>query len=79
MRFWEGFFIGYMVGVVLFALLAYSSLNDDLSSNTQLDICKNLSPNQTIVDAKISDGKLICITPTYDHTSNIIFQGSDKP
>jgi len=66
------FFCILFVGLGILAGWAIWGSND-LDKETLEDICKNLTGNET-VDAKISFGKLICETPSYDSTTNIIFR-----
>lgn len=60
--------VGFAVGAAAFSTPHGSFL---ISEGTANDICHQLT-NGTSINATAEDGKLICETPSYDHTLNII-------
>lgn len=68
-------FIGLVLGLSLGFLIS-NALADNLppSDETVNDICKNLSGGNSTQGYIDGNGKLICIVPSYDHTTNIIIK-----
>ena len=72
------FFLGMFAFLLIMALTG--EMKNNLNDNTLNTICQKLNNNNSI-DLKGSadrDGKLVCISPSYDNTQNIIFKDNSK-
>lgn len=74
----EGVLLGIALSALMFFIAILISPELTISKETGRDICKNLNPNSTIVDVYAEKHKLVCVTPSFDSTSNIIFRESGE-
>lgn len=85
----EGFVIGIMTGAMLMAIVFVavtgSSTTLKISQETADDVCRQLTGNESAVaedtyggDVEGNSGRLICITPSYDATQNIVFKQNNE-
>lgn len=62
------------IGIIIGSFIIVS---DSLDQETLDDICQQLLGNESLnVEAHSENGKLICTTPSFDNTQNIIFKGN---
>lgn len=76
-----GFGFGIIFGVLMIMIVIFfTNLLEpslDISQETANDICKNLT-NQSSSIGSVEEGKLICETPSYDSTQNIIIKSNGE-
>jgi len=76
------FIMGLMIG--FFFTCMFASINGiDISQETGDDICRQLTGNESAIAEdraliEIDGGKLICVTPSYDSTQNIIIERNNE-
>jgi hypothetical protein len=68
--------MGVMIGIVIGESLVSGDIY--LSQETADDICINLTNNTAATGQGDSTGKLICETPSFDSTQNIIIKPNNQ-
>jgi uncharacterized membrane protein YagU involved in acid resistance len=74
----KGFSLGLAIGLIIFLFICGIFFPIMLSQNTGNEICYNLSNSKGSEALSTIDGKLICNTPTFDSTSNIIIKPNSE-
>ena len=79
-----GLFWGLVLGIIIVAatfMIFYGIDPKVLSQQTLDDVCHNLTNNSASSGDVNPEGKLICTSPSYDHTQNIIMKkaGEQSP
>ena len=70
-------FIGFFLGVTIFALIMAIIDPIMLKQETIDDICKELTGTESAVAEEVHR-KLVCLIPSFDETQNIIIKTNDK-
>ncbi len=80
-----GLMAGAVVAAVIFIIIVGSSTTFKISQETADDICRQLTGNESAVGEdtyndgiRRNSGKLICVTPSYDATQNIVFKQNNE-
>ncbi len=78
-----GVVIGLFLAAIIFIIVEDASSQVKIDMETANDICKQLTGNESSVakdswkdDVVGNEGKLICITPSFDSTQNIIIKSN---
>ena len=77
------FLMGIFVGFIIAICIAIIPIDIMISQETADDICKQLTGNDSTIaedesNSKLYGGKLICLTPSYDETQNIIIKSNSE-
>lgn len=77
--FLEGVFVGVLLmGIIAGSIMLNIEKDIQLSQETGDTICKNLTNNTAVHAETDGNGKLVCVKPSFDHTTNIIVKEADK-
>jgi hypothetical protein len=78
--FFIGIICGLLAGLFLSVIIMIVTLNNTITINKEVanDVCFNLTKIKGVVASANDNYKLICETPSFDSTTNIIIKKAEE-